>query len=124
MHVENGYNGVWGNGNVNFNMSNLATQWADYETQYMMITGGNTPPFVDFNTHSVIFLFLPYGPISQFIKYNSVIKKISDKADGIDICYSSDYPKETTNKAVIIKVSKTTQSLSILSLPLIVDVSL
>lgn len=109
MHVENGYNGVWGNGNINFNMSNLATQWADYETQYMMITGGNTPPFVDFNTHSVIFLFLPYGPTSQFIKYNSVIKKISDKADGIDICYSSDYPKETTNKAVIIKVSKTTQ---------------
>lgn len=109
MHVEDGYNGLFGNGVVNFSMSNVATKWVDYETQYMMVTGGNTPPFVDFNTHSVIFLFLPYGPTNQFIKYNSVVTKISEKADGIDICYSSDYPKETINKVAIIKVSKTTE---------------
>ncbi|MGE8552403.1 MAG: hypothetical protein ACN6OB_00515 [Chryseobacterium jejuense] len=109
MHVEDGYNGLWGNGIVNFSMSNVATKWIDYETQYGIITGGNTPPFVDFNTHSVIFLFLPDNNLSQFIKHNSVISKITDKADGIDICYSSDYPKEKMNKAVIIKVSKTTE---------------
>lgn len=108
MHVQNDFNG-FGNGVVNFNMSNVATQWADYEVPYKMITGGNTPPFVDFNTHSVIFLFLPAKFSSQVIKHNSVITKITDKADGIDICYSSDYPKEDTTKAVIIKVSKTTQ---------------
>jgi hypothetical protein len=108
MHVENGYNGAFGSGIVNFGLSNVATKWADYETQYMMVTG-DTPPYVDFNTHSVIFLFLPDSPLAQFIKHNSVVSKITDKADGIDICYSSDYPKERTNKVAIIKVSKTTQ---------------
>ncbi|MBK1897276.1 hypothetical protein [Chryseobacterium paridis] len=109
MHVENGYNGMFGNGLVNFDMSNVANKWIDYETQYMMITGGNTPPYVDFNTHSVIFLFLPNTPTADFIKYNSVITKITDKANGIDICYSNEYPKEKINKAVIIKVNKTTE---------------
>ncbi|WP_284461081.1 hypothetical protein [Chryseobacterium sp.] len=108
MHVENGYNGAFGSGIVNFGLSNVATKWADYETQYMMVTG-DTPPYVDFNTHSVIFLFLPDSPLAQFIKHNSVVSKITDKADGIDICYSSDYPKESTNKVAIIKVSKTSQ---------------
>ncbi|MCQ9637798.1 hypothetical protein MP478_00180 [Chryseobacterium sp. WG14] len=109
MHVEDGYNGAFGNGLVNFSMSNISNGWADYDTQYRTITSGNTPPFVDFNTHSVIFLYLPDSPVAQFIKHNSVVSKITDKADGIDVCYSSEYPKEKINKAVIIKVNKTTQ---------------
>lgn len=109
IHVEDGYNGLFGNGIVNFSMSNVATKWIDYETQYGIITGGDIPPYVDFNTHSVIFLFLPNNNLTEFIKHNSVISKITDKADGIDICYSSDYPKESINKVAIIKVSKTTQ---------------
>lgn len=108
MHVQNGYNG-FGNGSVKFSMSSIATKWSDYEVPYKMITGGDTPPFVDFNTHSVIFLYLPRISGNDLVKYNSVITKITDKADGIDVCYSSDYPKEFINKAVIIKVSKTTQ---------------
>ncbi|WP_347220134.1 hypothetical protein [Chryseobacterium sp.] len=108
MHVQNGYSG-FGTAPINFNMSSIATKWADYEVPYKMITGGDTPPFVDFNTHSVIFLFLPRFSSNNLVRHNSVITKITDKVDGIDICYSSDYPKEDTTKAVIIKVSKTTQ---------------
>ncbi|WP_345987544.1 hypothetical protein AAEU33_11305 [Chryseobacterium sp. Chry.R1] len=107
MHVENGYNGMFGV--LNFDMSNVANDWTDYDVQYRTITGETTVPYVDFNTHSVIFLYLPHGPLSQFIKHNSVITKISDKGTGVDVCYSSDYPKETINKAVIIKINKINQ---------------
>lgn len=110
MHTVDNYNGLMGSGIVNFNNSHVVNSFVDYENTYMQITG-EVAPYVDFNTHSVIILYLPKspGPFNQFIKHNTLITKISDKAAGLDICYSSDIPKEQISKAVIIKVSKTSQ---------------
>lgn len=100
LHIENDYSGI-----VDFYGSYVSNNWAEYQVAYMQITG-QSAPYIDFNIHSVIFLFLPNNPFNQFILHNTQITKITDKADGINICYSSDYPKEHTNKAVIIKVNK------------------
>lgn len=107
LHTVNNYNGLFGSGNVDFSFSNVVNNWAEYDLTYMQVTG-ETAPFVDFNLHSVIFLYLPSNVFNQTIKHNTLITKISEKSSGIDICYSSEYPKEQMNKAVIIKVDKTT----------------
>ncbi|WP_294219817.1 hypothetical protein, partial [uncultured Chryseobacterium sp.] len=109
LETVNDYKGLFGSGIVDFNASRIVNTWVDFESVYMQTMSGNPAPYVDFSTHSVIFLYLPDNPFSSFIERNSVISRISDKADGIDICYSSDYPKEKTNKAVIIKVNKVAQ---------------
>ncbi|MBV8328827.1 hypothetical protein [Chryseobacterium sp.] len=109
METINNYNGLFGSGIVNFNFSTVVNNWQEFENLYMQVNNGEPAPYMDFNTHSVIFLYLPNNHFNTFIERNSVISKISEKADGIDICYSSDYPKEPTNKAVIIKVSKVNQ---------------
>ncbi|MEY8760492.1 hypothetical protein [Chryseobacterium tongliaoense] len=106
IHTVNNYNGVMSSGIVNFNYSAVINNLVEFETMYIQVTG-ETAPYVDFNTHSVIFLYLPNNPFNSFIQYNSLITKISATADNIDICYSNEYPKEFMNKAVIIKVSKT-----------------
>lgn len=103
------YQGLFGSGNVNFNFSGVVNTWAEFENLYAQVMSGAQAPYVDFNAHSVVFLYLPNNQFNTFIERNSVITKISDKANGIDICYSSDYPKEKTNKAVIIKVNKIAQ---------------
>lgn len=108
LDTVNDYNGAFGSGVVDFSESNVVNNWAEYEQTYLQVTGNTPPPFVDFNVHSVIFLYLPDDIFSPFVKYNTLITKISEKSSGIDICYSSDYPKEKTNKAVVIKVNKTT----------------
>ncbi len=109
LETVNDYKGLFSSGIVNFNFSQVVNNWTEFENMYMQTVSGNPAPYVDFNTHSVIFLYLPDNPFNTFIERNTVISRISDKADGIDICYSSDYPKEKTNKAVIIKVNKVAQ---------------
>ncbi len=106
LHTVEHYNGVFGSGIVNFDFSEVINNWAQYEMTYWQVAG-DPPPFVDFNTHSVMFLYLPNDAVSSFIEYNTLITKITDKADGIDVCYSSEYPKENFSKAVILKISKT-----------------
>lgn len=108
MHTVDNYNGVMGSGIVDFSQSNVINNLTIYELTYMQVTG-EAAPYVDFNTHSVIFLYLPKGPLGQFVKFNTLITKISDKANGLEICYSKDYPKDQMSKAVIIKVNKTSQ---------------
>ncbi|MEG1590421.1 hypothetical protein [Chryseobacterium sp.] len=108
LHTVDNYKGVFGSGNIDFSFSNIVNSWTEYQLDYSQITGDTSPPFVDFNLHSVIFLYLPDSILDQSVKHNTLITKISEKSSGIDICYSSDYPKEKMNKVVIIKVDKTT----------------
>ncbi len=109
LETVNNYQGLFGSGIVNFDASTVVNNWAEFESMYIQTTYGGQAPYVDFNIHSVIFLYLPNNPFSSFIERNSVITKISDKIDGIDVCYSAEYPKELINKAVIIKVNKVSQ---------------
>ncbi|AYN00619.1 hypothetical protein EAG08_10100 [Chryseobacterium sp. 3008163] len=108
LHTVDHYNGIMGSGIVDFNHSQVINNWAEYELTYLQVTGNTPPPFIDFNLHSVIFLYLPNNIFSPFVKHNTLITKVSETSSGIDICYSNEYPKEPMNKAVVIKVNKTT----------------
>ncbi|WP_419867923.1 hypothetical protein [Chryseobacterium sp. CT-SW4] len=102
LHTENHYNN---SETVDFANSKVVNSRLEYERDYKRITG-EAAPYIDFSIHSVIFLYLPEDPDNQFVLHNTLITKISDSTDSVKVCYSSDTPKDRTNKAVIIKVSK------------------
>ncbi|WP_313090878.1 hypothetical protein [Chryseobacterium flavum] len=103
LRVVKDFEGTAGTGVVNLSDSTVVNSLTEYQNQYNMITGENGP-YVDFNMHSVVFLHLPYDSVEN----NRDIVKVSEGTSALNICFANDTIKDLTNKAMIIKINKTT----------------
>lgn len=104
LHTQDNYQGTGWPGTVNLSDSTVINNYTEYQAQFNAVTGQDGP-YVDFNTHSVIFLYVPFQDPS--VLHNTTIGKISAGSSRLEICYVDDLPKRRTDKAVIIKVNKT-----------------